>query len=52
MRAYISLGIVVDNADANDKKDDHKEADGSKQLAQRLKDSSSSILLSPRALKH
>ena len=51
MRAYISLGIVVDNADTNDEKDDHEEADGSEQLAQRLKDSNPSVLLSRRALK-
>ena len=36
---------MIDNADANGKKDDHKEANGSKERAQRLKDSGSSILL-------
>ena len=49
MRAYISLGIVVDNADTNDEKNDHEEANGSEQLAQRLEDSNPSILLSPKA---
>ena len=47
---YIPLGIVVDNADANNKKDDHEEANGPKQLAKRLQDSSSSVLLSWRVL--
>ena len=50
-RALISLGIVVDNADTNTEKDDHEESNGSKQSAQRLKNSSSSVLLIEQSIK-